>query len=119
VSADEETSVRAALQRYRDAYDDLDAQSAREIWPGVDEGALARAFGGLESQKLTFDACQVRMRGWLATAVCRGTARYVTKVGSRIPHVEPRQWSFTLQKHGADWRIETARAQRQHQSIID
>ena len=55
--------VKQALQRYRGAYEGLDAQSAQAVWPAVNEVALARAFDGLESQSLTFDACDVRLAG--------------------------------------------------------
>ena len=101
-----------ALQRYRAAYEGLDAQSAHAVWPAVNQAALARASDGLESQTLTFDACDVRMRGEAATAICHGSARYVTKVGSRDARVEPRVWNFTLHKAGTDWKIDSARAER-------
>ena len=45
-------------------------------------------------------------------ATCRGSAQYVAKVGSRVPHTEPRVWTFTLRKNGSDWQIENARAER-------
>ena len=109
---DESVLVKQVLQRYRTAYDGLDAQSAHAVWPAVNQAALARAFDGLESQSLTFDACDVRLRGEAATATCHGSARYVTKVGSRDPRVEPRVWNFTLHKRGPDWTIESARAER-------
>lgn len=82
------------------------------MWPGVNQSALARAFDGLESQSLTFDACDVMLRGESASAVCRGTARYVPKIGSREEHVEPRKWNFTLRKSGSAWTIESARTER-------
>ena len=104
--------VKQVLQRYRSAYDGLDARSARAVWPNVNELALARAFDGLESQSLTFENCDVNLRGEAAKATCRGSARYVPKVGSHEPRVEPRTWSFTLRKSGADWKIESARAER-------
>ena len=109
---DDSLLVKQALQRYRTAYEGLDAQSAQAVWPAVNQAALARAFDGLESQSLTFDACDVRLRGEAATATCRGSARYVTKVGSRDPRVEPRVWNFMLHKAGADWTIDSARAER-------
>jgi hypothetical protein len=109
---DDHALVTRALQRYRKAYEGLDAQSAQAVWPAVNEAALARAFDGLESQSLTFDACDVRLRGEAATATCHGSARYVPKVGSRDPRVEPRVWNFTLSKAGTDWQIDTARADR-------
>ena len=78
----------------------------------MNEVALAKAFDGLQSQSLTFDACDLRVRGEAATATCRGSARYVPKIGNRDPHVEPRVWNFTLHKAGGDWKIDSARAER-------
>jgi hypothetical protein len=109
---DDNLLVEQALQRYRTAYEGLDAQSAQAVWPAVNQMALARAFDGLESQSLTFDACDVRVRGEAAIATCHGSARYVTKVGSRTPRVEPRVWNFTLYRAGTDWKIDSARAER-------
>jgi hypothetical protein len=110
---DEVGLVKQVLQRYRSAYDGLDAQSAQAVFPAVNQAALARAFDGLESQTLTFDACEVQLRGEAAVAVCRGTARYVPKIGSREPRVEPRVWNFSLRKAtGGDWTIDSARAER-------
>jgi hypothetical protein len=109
---DDDVLVKQVLHRYRTAYEGLDARSAQAVWPGVNEAALARAFDGLESQSLTFDACDVRLHGEAATATCHGSARYVMKVGSRDPRVEPRVWNFTLHKAGSDWTIDSARAER-------
>lgn len=109
---DDDRLVRDTLQRYRTAYEDLDAHSAQAVWPAVNQAALARAFDGLESQTLIFDACSVQLRGEAASAICRGSARYVPKVGSREPRIEPRVWNFTLRKNDGGWKIESARAQR-------
>jgi hypothetical protein len=111
---DDGAFVRQALDRYRRAYDGLDAGSAQAVWPAVDEGALSRAFDGLESQTLTFDECRVQLHSeaGTATATCRGTTRYVPKVGSREPRTEPRVWNFLLRKSGGDWKIESARVVR-------
>jgi hypothetical protein len=109
---DDEMLVKLALQRYRAAYEELDARSARAVWPAVNESALARAFDGLESQHLTFEDCTVRVGGDRAAATCRGTATYVPKVGSRQPRVEPRTWTFALHKAGAEWKIDAARVER-------
>jgi tetratricopeptide (TPR) repeat protein len=110
--ADEVGLVKQALQRYRTAYDGLDAPSAQAVYPAVNQAALARAFDGLESQTLTFDACDVQLRGEAAIATCHGSARYVPKVGSREPRIEPRTWTFSLRKAGTDWKIDSARAER-------
>jgi hypothetical protein len=110
--ADDENLVKQTLQRYRHAYEGLDAQSAHAVWPAVNEAALARAFDGLASQAITFDQCDVQVRGAVASATCRGTARYVPKIGNRDPRVEPRVWNFGLKKDGGEWKIDSARAGR-------
>jgi len=111
-TVDERTLVEDALCRYRRAYNRLDARSAQAVYPAVNAPALARAFDGLESQSLQFDECEIDVRGGLANVTCRGSSRYVTKIGSRDPHVEPRTWDFTLRKDQGDWKIENARAGR-------
>ena len=108
----DEAQVTAALQRYRVAYEGLDARRARAVYPAVNEAALARAFASIESQALTFDVCVVQLQGVGATAVCRGSARYIPKVGAREPRIEPRNWTFALRKTGDDWTIESARTDR-------
>ena len=108
----DDDGVRKTLLEYKSAYEALDARSARAVWPVVNERALARAFDGLESQHLMFDACDIQVNGAAAAATCRGTARYVAKIGSREPRTEPRVWNFTLKKSGQDWKIESARAER-------
>jgi tetratricopeptide (TPR) repeat protein len=111
-AVDDELLIKQTLQRYRHAYEGLDAQSAQAVYPALNQAALARAFDGLHSQSLAFDACDMHVRGGSATATCHGSARYVPKIGSREPHTEPRVWSFTLRKNGGDWQIENARAER-------
>jgi hypothetical protein len=109
---DDEMMIQRVLQRYRAAYQVLDARSARDVWPAVNQAALSRAFGGLESQTLSFDECDVRVRGSAGGATCRGTASYVPKVGSREERVESRTWTFVLRKIGADWVIQSVRTDR-------
>jgi hypothetical protein len=109
---DDEMLIQRVLQRYRAAYQVLDARSAREVWPAVDEAALSRAFHSLESQTLSFDECDVRVRGSAGGATCRGTASYVPKVGSREARVERRTWTFVLRKIGAAWVIQSVKTHR-------
>jgi len=54
-----EQDVRKVIERYRDAYERLDAAAARAVWPGVDEAALTRAFDGLTSQRIEFERCDI------------------------------------------------------------
>ncbi len=109
---DDRALVDQALQRYRRAYNRLDARLAQAVYPAVNEGALARAFDSLESQVLLFDSCQIDLQGDYAAVTCRGTSRYVAKIGNHETHVEPRVWTFTLRKNDADWTIDSARAAR-------
>jgi hypothetical protein len=106
----EEAAVGEALERYVDAYNRLDAAAADRVWPGVDERALARAFANLESQGLAFESCSLELNGAVATAVCRGQARYVPKVGDRAPISQSRTWRFRLRQTASGWEIVEAEA---------
>lgn len=106
----DDSRVVQVLNQYARAYDRLDPNAARAIWPTVDERALSRAFASLASQDVSFDACDIDVKGNLASASCRGTASYVGKVGSRQSRTEARQWNFELKLHGDDWKIEKAQA---------
>ncbi len=108
---DDEGLVRDALQRYRAAYDALDAGSAQSVWPSVNRDALARAFADLVVQQLRFDTCGIDVSGASAHATCRGTARYVPRVGARDERTEPRVWTFALRKSGVGWLIDSARVE--------
>jgi hypothetical protein len=108
IPVDDAAMIRETLQRYRRAYNGLDARLAHAVYPGVDEAALAHAFNGLHSQSLEFDSCTLDTREDSARAVCRGSARYVPKVGSRAPRAEPRVWTFRLNKDNGDWKITSA-----------
>ncbi len=101
--------VGQVLQQFARAYGALDSTAAQAVWPTVDERALARAFASLESQNVSFDACDIDIKGALANASCRGIASYVGKVG-RQPRTEPRQWNFELRFAGGVWKIERAEA---------
>ncbi|HYN07395.1 MAG TPA: hypothetical protein VES67_08400 [Vicinamibacterales bacterium] len=103
----ESVAVRAALDRYREAFSNLDAGSAKSVWPAVDEKTLARAFTQVSRQEFVFDACNVDVSGPRATASCQGRAQYVPKVGSRTARFEPRSWTFTLRRAETQWTIES------------
>jgi chorismate mutase len=112
VPVDDDRQIRQVLERYRAAYEKLDARSAQQVWPTVNGDALARAFQNLASQNVIFEVCRIEVLGALANASCSGSARYVPRVGNREPRVEARSWDFRLRKTGTDWKIEQARADR-------
>ena len=103
---DEEAGIRAALGKYRDAYERLDAAAAKRIWSAVDERALSKAFAGLESQSLTFDDCRTSVNAASAVASCRGTVTYIGRLGSRNSQTQNREWTFKLQKEGDGWAVQ-------------
>ena len=98
--------IETVLDRYVGAFNTLDAEAARAVWPGVDARALDRVFTQLEEQELTFEECKVELDEARAMAVCRGVARYVPRVGSRSSRSTARQWTFTLQKAEDRWTID-------------
>lgn len=100
--------MTAALQRYALAYQDLDVGAARDVWPTVDQRALARAFQTLEYQSFTFDECNVNVEARTASADCRGWVTYVPRIGSKDPRTVARRWSFALQKPADVWQITQA-----------
>jgi hypothetical protein len=112
VARTEQGEIQRALTQYRTAYDRLDAEAAQAVWPSVDVRALSRAFDSLASQQLAFDACELQIAGQSATAQCRGNATYEPKIGNRGPKLEPRQWTFRLQKQGEEWKIQSAQTRR-------
>jgi len=103
----DETVVLSVLQRYESAYSNLDAAAASAVWPGVDRGALARAFNGLASQRVSLGDCDISVNGPSARATCSGSATWRPKVGGGS-HTENRRWSFELRKAGENWKIEKA-----------
>jgi hypothetical protein len=113
VTSGDQTRVAAVLSQYARAYGQLDAGAAREVWPTVNERALARAFAGLASQDVAFDDCQIDVIGTKANASCRGKASYVGKIGTGEQRIEARTWRFELRRDGEAWKIENAEARRQ------
>lgn len=104
---DPRESIRAVLDRYRNAYQRLDASAARSVWPAVNAGALSRAFGALSSQQIRFDSCAIAVSGASADATCNGQSRVVPKIGGGLETTN-RTWQFSLRQNGADWLIEKA-----------
>lgn len=102
-AVDERARIRSVLSRYEAAYSGLDASAAHEVWPAVDQRALARAFNGLQSQQLSLGDCDVTVDGTIARAECAGSASWTPKVGSG--RTEPRRWAFDLRNKSGLWQI--------------
>ena len=102
---DDRQLIGTALERYRAAFNALDANAARSVWPSVDATALDRAFGQLASQDMAFSSCSVSVNGSQATASCSGSTTYVTSIGNRGTRTDYRLWDFALRKTGQRWLI--------------
>jgi len=103
--APNETVVLTVVARYVSAYDSLDVNAVKAVWPSVDAKALGRAFAGVESQSFHFDECRIVPDTSSAKAYCAGTAVFVPKVGNRHEHFEFREWTFEIEKTGEEWTI--------------
>lgn len=103
-TVDESPRVRAALAQYESAYSTLDVSAAQLIWPAVDARALARAFEGLESQRVSLGNCSVAIDGASARANCSGTASWTPKIGGGTQSGS-RTWQFELRKVDGAWQI--------------
>lgn len=107
-SGEDERGIHQVLQRYARAYERLDVNAARAVWPSLDARALARAFDGLKAQAVEFSHCRVALELSEATAICGGRASYVPRVGRQAARTEPREWTFRLRKVDRDWLIAKA-----------
>jgi hypothetical protein len=102
----QEALVLEVLEQYAKAYERLDVQAAKALWPTVDARALRRAFHGVDSLRYRFTSCGVvSMTGEAANAHCRGDVTYRPKVGSRPSTLPPQEWNFDLSRHEHGWRI--------------
>ncbi|MEZ5287256.1 MAG: hypothetical protein R2712_21130 [Vicinamibacterales bacterium] len=108
VSADD--GIAMALQHLQRAYARRDAGQVKAVWPTVNERALARAFGGLRSQSVTFDRCRLNISGEAGEVECRGVTTYVPRIGEQYSRTEARQWRFRVRKADDNWLITSAAA---------
>ena len=104
-SATDAGSVESVLAQYRGAFNALDATTIRRFWPSVNTNAVARTFGQLKNQEVTFDRCAMDVTAATAVATCRGRAAYTPKAGSGTLRVERRRWPFRLAKRSGVWVI--------------
>ncbi len=104
----ETDEILQAVKQFQIAYERLDPELTRAVWPTVDARALARAFDGLRSQRVAFERCQVTVDDDAGQALCWGTITYVPRVGSRFARTESRLWIFDLTNWNRRWLIANA-----------
>jgi hypothetical protein len=103
--------IESVLNGYKLAYNRLDPVAASSLWPGVDTRALARAFGALSSQRVSFDRCDINLTASRAVARCDGGITYVRRVGDPRPQSRSLSWTFTMDRGSGEWRIAGVNAQ--------
>jgi hypothetical protein len=92
-NVDDESQIRSVLSLYESAYNRLDARAASTGWPGVNSGALNRAFQGLVSQRISLGTCDITKIGAMAgdvSAERRGAESW------RGIQTAQRYWAFDL-----------------------
>jgi len=99
------TAIERTLQGYQSAFSRRDVNAVRQVWPSVDQKALAKAFDQLRSEDLTLENCKVTVNGANAVAACGGKTEYVPKIGSKSPRVERHQWRISLQQVAERWVV--------------
>jgi len=103
--------LRGLIEGYLAGYNNLDAGGVRSVWPGVDYRGLARAFGQLRSQHLSFARCEVRASGDVGHGFCTGHASWRPRVGGG-ERIEQRIWRFDFGQQGDRWSIERVAVER-------
>jgi hypothetical protein len=103
--------MRALIEGYLAGYNNLDAGGVRSVWPAVDQRALARAFGQLRSQRLSFSRCEVRATGGAGHGFCTGHAAWRPRVGGG-ERIEQRIWRFDFAQRDDDWIIQKVNVER-------
>jgi hypothetical protein len=107
----ESTSLEQVLRHYEQAYDRRDVRGTLAIWPSADERALTRAFDQLHEQDITLRNCTFAVSENDATAQCKGSLRYVRRIGNPTPQVEQHTWRIDFTRAGQTWQIVRVAAQ--------
>ena len=105
--ADAEAGVRAALARYKAAWEalDVDALAAVQVLSNEERRRIRDNMSQTRAYDMTMDAPDIRPSddGRSATAVCRVAYRYQGSVGGTMEQVITR--TFSLEKRGERWMI--------------
>jgi hypothetical protein len=109
VAVDKE-AIDRVLGTYQQSYSALDAAMVSTIWVGLDTRGLQRAFDGLDSQRMSFEHCDVTVEDDKARASCTGVLDYVRKIGQTNPLQKRLLWNFDLQRTDDRWLISKVEA---------
>jgi hypothetical protein len=102
----DKSAIDRVLDTYQQSYTALDAAMVSTIWRGLDTRGLQRAFDALDSQRMSFEHCDVTIADDKARASCTGVLDYVRKFGNANPLQKRLSWNFDLQRTDDDrWLI--------------
>ncbi len=103
---DERPGIRQALERYRLAYESMDAEEVQRSWPSLSADQLdkiERSFRSTQSFEMTLANCRIDQNGASATATCSVTREIRPKAGRKLTATS--DTTFTLRKQGEQWVI--------------
>ncbi len=110
-ATDDTTQVWRTLQRYRAAYEALDAKAMAAVYPDLNVASMQDRFDQFSKMsydlRIAVDGVVIAADGQTATVNASETIRPVTKVGKADPQILTTL--FTLKKAGGAWTIQSIR----------
>jgi hypothetical protein len=100
-----ESAAKDALLQYSEAYQSLDADQVKRIYPSVDLEGLRRAFRDMRELKVNIDSIRILSTdGASARVSCRVTQTLIPKAGSK--HTSAVIRVIRLRKQETVWLID-------------
>jgi hypothetical protein len=97
--------IKETLQQYATAYESLNAEQVKKVWPTVDVEGLRRAFREMRELKVGIDSVKVlSIDGAVARVSCRVMQTLTPKAGNKQASSVTRV--FRLRKQEAVWLID-------------
>ena len=103
----DEAAIAATLRRYEAAYENLDVNLVRDVYPTLTQEQverLTRDFAALNSYRLDFSAVKVSITGDTAVVTCTIIRQIAPRVGRAAGTTTPT--TMRLRKQGGTWVIE-------------
>ena len=103
----EEAAIAATLRRYETAYESLDVNLVRDVYPTLTQEQverLTRDFAALNSYRLDFSGVTVSITGDTAVVTCTIIRQIAPRVGRAAGTTTPT--TIRLRKQGGTWTIE-------------
>jgi serine/threonine-protein kinase len=99
--------IRETLRSYQQAYEALNVEAVRRVYPSVDANRLAELFNNVRSQEVQIDSEQITISGNTATVTARVRTSATLKQG-RAP-ANAATATFIMEKQGGRWIIRDRR----------